>query len=1255
MKQFIGSLWLSLSLAACAELKGPPVEEVWLERQAMVNAFAAGSLIIPMDNGYQGEGMLKAYGLVYELLRQGVPVQWAIKGGKSPQAVDFSASAEDIITLAPVTADYRGGPFIIAESDVAAAQPHVNAWLLSNPTVRVHRATAVFDADITEVLHAAPRIAVFDDGFENIAFNVLNAAGIKDEAGATWSDSSVSLLTAQQLRGASNSGPPDGALLRADGTPAYHFLISMHYDNPSAEVVREVRAWLDASALSHAYMQCSAVTAFENHVNGRYLTTSGLRQETETSCVIIIVLPVCTTSDLGPPNPVVNRDADDVFNQYDGTLTIDTGALQSLGLSSGSSFKAGVNVLLAGEASGNTRMAYVRGNLDGSPSNGIVSYLVGHDYSTQVPVGSNPLTNGARLLLNALLASSVASSSGQPNLQLTKSGPVLTKAGTVTWTISYANTGAGVAEAAVISDTLPAGATFVSASAPYQVSGTTVTWQLGTLAPGETGSVTVTASVTADGSYANQASLSYTVGLTQGAVSSNTFVTTRDATPPDTMLVPVSPAPGVERTNLTTASFTFTASEPGSTFECSLDGAAPAPCTSPFSINSLTEGTHTLAVTAIDEAGNRDPTPATHTWVVDLQAPAAPVIATPAQGDTTTGQPVISGTAEPGSTVLVQVDGVEVGTATADAVTGAWSLTPTAALVDGPHTVSATATDVAGNTSPEASHTFNVDNSVPPSPVIITPANGAFLNSADVLVTGTATPGATVHVYVDGVEVGTTTANGSGEWSFPLTGLAEGTRQVSAREQGTVLSAPAVSTVTIDLTPPGPVVIVSPADGSVVNTTSPQVAGTSEPFAEVTLVIAGVGTFVVVADAAGHWSFTLSGLSEATYTVLASVKDRAGNQGPDTGSTFTVDVTAPGVPVISQPVSGTVSNDPQPVLSGEAEPGATVQIFIDGVLVGNTTANGDGEWTWPLPSPLGEGEHQVTARAVDPAGNQSPESMPTTIIIDTTAPDAPQVTSPGDGAATAQTTPPVSGTAEPGATVTVSIDGVVIGTAVANALGTWTVTPATPLDEGPHEVTAIATDAAGNESQPSAPVSFTVDTTPPDVPVITSPVDGETTDGAPTFAGTAEPGTLVTVVIDGVPVATVQADQDGNWLYIPGAPLTDGDHVVSAYATDVAGNQSDSSDEVAFTSQGGVAPDAGVDGGADGGAEEDAGVDGGTQGHADGGTGDGGTDSADAGWSYAYAGGGMGCSGCSAGGFDVLGLLGVAVLLRRRDRGPRGL
>jgi len=164
-----------------------------------IESFAIGSYIIPMDTTYQNNatldtGMISAYGLVYNLLDAGIPVKWAIQPGKATiDSTDFTASAQDIQTFAIITAhNYSGGPFIIDSSYAAAALPLIQAWQV-NHSVTVHQATAGFSAPIAMTLSRAPRIAVEENNAQ-IMYKYLNDAGIPDSAGNVWVDASPDVL-----------------------------------------------------------------------------------------------------------------------------------------------------------------------------------------------------------------------------------------------------------------------------------------------------------------------------------------------------------------------------------------------------------------------------------------------------------------------------------------------------------------------------------------------------------------------------------------------------------------------------------------------------------------------------------------------------------------------------------------------------------------------------------------------------------------------------------------------------------------------------------------------------------------------------------------------------------------------------------------------------------------------------------------------------------------------------------------------------
>ncbi|ENZ1250552.1 Ig-like domain-containing protein [Pseudomonas aeruginosa] len=550
----------------------------------------------------------------------------------------------------------------------------------------------------------------------------------------------------------------------------------------------------------------------------------------------------------------------------------------------------------------------------------------------------------------------------------------------------------------------------------------------------------------------------------------------------------VAPAtPVVNPSNGTTLSGT---AEPGATVTLTDGNGNPiGQVTADGSGNwSFTPGTPlangtVVNATASDPTGN---TSAPASTTVDSVAPAAPVV-NPSNGAE------ISGTAEPGATVtLTDGSGNPIGQVTADG-SGNWSFTPSTPLADGT-VVNATATDPAGNTGGQGSTT--VDAIAPATPTVNL-SNGSSLS-------GTAEPGSTV-ILTDGNgnPIAEVTADGSGNWTYtPSTPIANGTVvNVVAQDASGNSSPPA--TVTVDSSAP-PAPVINPSNGVVIS-------GTAEAGATVTLTDAGGNPIgQVTADGSGNWSFT-PGTPLANGTVIvATATDPTGNTGPQAATT--VDAVAPPAPVID-PSNGTT-------ISGTAEAGAKV-ILTDGNgnPIGETTADGSGNWTFTPATPLANGT-VVNAVAQDPAGNTGPQGSTT---VDAVAPNTP-VVNPSNGNL-------LNGTAEPGSTVTLTDgNGNPIGQTTADGSGNWSFTPGSQLPNGT-VVNVTASDAAGNTSLPA---TTTVDSSLPSIPQV-DPSNGSV------ISGTADAGnTIIITDGNGNPIGQVTADGSGNWSFTPGIPLPDG-------------------------------------------------------------------------------------------------------------------
>ena len=412
--------------------------------------------------------------------------------------------------------------------------------------------------------------------------------------------------------------------------------------------------------------------------------------------------------------------------------------------------------------------------------------------------------------------------------------------------------------------------------------------------------------------------------------------------------------------------------------------------------------------------------------------------------------------------------------------------------------------------------------------------------------------------------------------------------------------------------------------GGLTNDSTPTFKGTAKPGTTITLLKNGND---VIADnipvkTDGSWEFTpKTPLAQGDYSITATAKNAAGKvSAPSDAATIKIDLHSD-EPVITEiidnvaggvvngDVKGGLTNDNTPTLKGTAEPFATVEIKIDGrgsyrfengEVISNWTAVADKDGNWEFTTPkLSDGHHNFEAQATDVAGNNSQPSALVSIDVDTHI-DAPVITAVTDNwwggvendgnilgvndGFTNDTTPTFKGKAEAGSTIVLkNANNIIAEDIVVDSDGNWEFTPKSPLAEGEYNVVAIATDKAGNVSDPSNVATVNVDTSTTQ-PVITEIIDDVaggvvgnvknalTNDNLPTLKGTAEAFSTVKIMVDDRMVfkdgkeVTVTADKDGNWEYTfeanlnwggkVHAALEDGVHTLKVQTTDRAGNRS---------------------------------------------------------------------------------------------------
>ncbi|WP_413540495.1 Ig-like domain-containing protein [Enterobacter asburiae] len=520
-------------------------------------------------------------------------------------------------------------------------------------------------------------------------------------------------------------------------------------------------------------------------------------------------------------------------------------------------------------------------------------------------------------------------------------------------------------------------------------------------------------------------------------------------------------------------------------------------------VSAWQEGTVKISVTGDSSAGN--PITISHDVTVDLATVAISINAIATDDVINAAEKgadlVLSGATtnvEAGQTVTISLNG-KIYSATVDD-SGNWTYTvPSADLAhlrDGDASVQVSVTNVNGN-SASAGREYSVDATAP-SVTINTLAADDILNAAeaqsDLTVSGTTTAeaGQTVIVTLNGKDY-TTTAGADGSWTLnvpaaDLASLGDGSVTVTASVSDKAGNpASADRNLTVDVTVPA-VTINTVAGDDVINLAEHSqahiISGTATGAAagdKVTVTIGGQ-TYTTVLDAAGNWSVgvpasVISGLSDGTVTVTASVTDAAGNTG--TGShNVTVDTGLPSVAfnaISGDNVLNAVEKGQDLSVSGTSAnlaEGTVVTVTLNGKNYAATTA-ADGTWSLTVPAAdlagLGEANYTLSATATNGVGNSV--SNTATLLVDTALPTVTINTVAGDNVinaaevAAGQTISGKVANAEAGNTVTVTIGGNSYTATVQSDL-TWSVnvpeSVLTALGNGDLTVSASVTNGHGN-------------------------------------------------------------------------------------------------------------------------------------------------------------------------------------------------
>ncbi|EIR7550891.1 non-fimbrial adhesin SiiE [Salmonella enterica subsp. enterica serovar Ajiobo] len=612
-----------------------------------------------------------------------------------------------------------------------------------------------------------------------------------------------------------------------------------------------------------------------------------------------------------------------------------------------------------------------------------------------------------------------------------------------------------------------------------------------------------------------------------------------------------------------------------------------------FKDNELSEGENSIKVVAVDKAGNKNET--TDSIITDTIAPEKPTIELDDSSDsgikndniTNSTLPTFIGVAEPGSTVSIYLGLKHLGEVIV-AKDGTWSYTLTTPLKDGEYNITATATDIAGHTSVTANLPFTIDTRISYFSAEIETTNDSGIvgdnvtNNTRPTFTGKTEPNAIISVINSetGEEV-IFKANDKGEWTFNFTSdSVEGINNLTFTVEDVAGNKKDFSfSYVIDTVAPVPPTVsledfvVLPNGIILSGNDLPALVGTAEPKSTILLMRDGKLYDSIEVDSNGTWNYQFSNkFLQGAYDIEIISQDAAGNKSSTVKYSFTIqtEVVPPKAELDASDDSGAkgdwITNKHNALtLLGTADRFATVNILIDGKTIGVTTADADGNWNFDISRNLSDNVYKITVESIDPLGRTSSVDYQLTIDSFTPIPTVMLHDSADSGVKgdmiTKINTPLFTGMAEANAKVSIYVDGVLSGEAIAGDDGVWNFQFTTALSDGSHDVTVKVEDIAGNTASSSAyNFQIVTQTQKPTIELVNDTgvdnTDHIINEKNPALTGTAAPYSTVKLYIDGALIAEVRTNKDGRWEYILKADqgLVDGDHRITASVEDIAGN-----------------------------------------------------------------------------------------------------